>query len=52
MRIDFTTSHARLDASRIFSRMDALRLVPPPKNKTLEDLRSHIRAVLFQKRTA
>lgn len=43
---------AWMEANRVFARADALRLLPPPKNKTVEDLNAHIRAVVFKRRGA
>lgn len=43
---------ARLNAEKFFSRSTVLKLVPPPKNKTPEDLNQHIRAVVFRDRRA
>jgi hypothetical protein len=39
-------SSIHIEASRLFRVHDALKLVPPPKNETVEDLRWHVRTVL------
>lgn len=47
-----TIFDAHLAAARAFSVQTALRMVPPPFNQTRDDLRNHIRTVLFQGRAA
>lgn len=37
---------ARAQAERLFSRSAALKLLPPPRNETPEDLNAHCRRVL------
>jgi hypothetical protein len=39
-------SGAHLAANQLFAKADALKLVPPPKNETVEDLNLHCRRVV------
>jgi len=39
-----------IKAERFFAVHTALRLVPPPRNRSVDDLRAHIKDVLFKQR--
>lgn len=47
MKIDIAVSGARRAAEKLFATQDALRLVPPPCNESIDDLRAHVRRVVF-----
>lgn len=40
-------SQAHWDALRLFKTQDAIRMLPDPEGKTVDDLHAHIRSVVF-----